>query len=79
MAFAVEANRLIEARVRVDARLRFIDLGRFLLGRDGTPDPEFYRADGLQPSKNGHRIWAREIAAALHHETALMQKLGMSD
>ena len=26
---AMEANRLIEARVRADARLRFIDLGRF--------------------------------------------------
>ena len=76
---AMEANRLIEARVRADARLRFIDLGRFLLGRDGTPDPEFYRRDGLHPSKSGYRIWAREIAAALHHEPALMQKLGVSD
>ena len=76
---AMEANRLIEARVRADARLRFIDLGRFLLGRDGTPDPEFYRRDGLHPSKSGYRIWAREIAAALHHETALMEKLGVPD
>ena len=76
---AMEANRLIEARVRADARLRFIDLSRFLLGRDGTPDPEFYRADGLHPSKSGYRIWAREIAASLHQETALMQKLGVSD
>ena len=76
---AMEANRLIEARVRADARLRFIDLGPFLLGRDGTPDPEFYRRDGLHPSKSGYRIWAREIAASLHHETALMQKLGVPD
>ena len=43
---AMEANRLIEARVRADAGLRFIDLGWFLLGRDGTPDPELYRRDG---------------------------------
>ena len=28
---ALEANRLIEARVRTDVRLRFIDLSRFLL------------------------------------------------
>ena len=76
---AMEANRLIEARVRADARLRFIDLGPFLLGGDGTPDPEFYRRDGLHPSKSGYRIWAREIAASLHHETALMQKLGVPD
>ena len=76
---AMEANRLIEARVRADAGLRFIDLGPFLLGRDGTPDPEFYRRDGLHPSKSGYRIWAREIAASLHHETALMQKLGVPD
>ena len=75
----LEANRLIEARVRADARLRFIDLGPFLLGPDGTPDPEFYRADGLHPSKSGYRIWAREMAASLHHETALMQKLGVVD
>ena len=75
---AMEANRLIAARVRADARLRFIDLGRFLLSRDGMPDPEFYRRDGLHPSKSGYRIWAREIAA-LHHETALMQKLGVLD
>ena len=75
---AMEANRLIEARVRADARLRFIDLGPFLLGGDGMPDPEFYRRDGLHPSKSGYRIWAREIAAALHHEPALMQKLGVS-
>ena len=76
---AMEANRLIEARVRADARLRFIDLGSFLLGRDGMPDPEFYRSDGLHPSKSGYRIWAREIAASLHHETELMQRLGVLD
>ena len=75
----MEANRFIEARVRADARLRFIDLGRFLLGPDGTPAPEFYRSDGLHPSKSGYRIWAREIAAALHRETALMLKLGVPD
>jgi lysophospholipase L1-like esterase len=76
---AMEANRLIEARVRADAGLRFIDLNRFLLGSDGTPDLEFYRRDGLHPNKSGYRIWAREIAAALHHEPALMEKLGVSD
>ena len=76
---AMEANRLIETRVRVDAGLRFIDLGRFLVGGDGTPDPKFYRRDGLHPSKSGYRIWAREIAAALHHEPALMEKLGVPD
>jgi lysophospholipase L1-like esterase len=76
---AMEANRLIEARVRADAGLRFIDLGRFLLGPDGTPDPEFYRRDGLHPNKSGYRIWAREIAFSLHHEPALMEKLGVSD
>ena len=65
-------------RVRADARLRFIDLGPFLLGRNGTPDPGFYRRDGLHPNKSGYRIWAREIAASLHHEPALMQKLGVS-
>ena len=76
---AMEANRLIEAQVGADARLRFIDLSRFLLGRDGAPDPELYRRDGLHPSKTGYRIWAREIAAAFHHETALMEKLGVRD
>jgi lysophospholipase L1-like esterase len=76
---AMEANRLIEARVRADERLHFIDLGQFLLGPDGMPDPEFYRRDGLHPNKSGYRIWAREIAAALHHEPALMEKLGVSD
>ena len=76
---AMEANRLIEARVRADEGLRFIDLGPFLLGRNGTPDPGFYRRDGLHPSKTGYRIWAREIAAALHHETELMEKLGVPD
>jgi len=76
---AMEANRLIEARVRADAGLRFIDLGRFLLGPDGMPDREFYRRDGLHPNKSGYRIWAREIAFSLHHEPALMEKLGVSD
>jgi lysophospholipase L1-like esterase len=76
---AMEANRLIEARVRADAGLRFIDLGQFLLGPGGVPDPEFYRRDGLHPSQSGYRIWAREIAASLHHETALMQRLGVLD
>ena len=75
---ALEANRLIEARVRSERGARFIDLGPFLLGRDGTPDPRFYRRDGLHPSKRGYRIWAREIAASLRHEPALMQKLGVS-
>jgi hypothetical protein len=63
-----EANRLIEQRVCRDDRLRFIDLGPPLLGADGLPIAEFYRRDGLHPSKRGYEIWTSVIKSALEKE-----------
>lgn len=62
---AQEANRLIDQRVRRDDRLRFIDLGPYLLGADGLPVAAFYRRDGLHPSTRGYAIWTSVIKPAL--------------
>jgi len=66
------ANRLIEARVAADSRLRFLDLAGRLLGPDGLPDRNLYRRDGLHPNARGYVIWAEAILSAFEHEPTLV-------
>ena len=60
-----EANRLIEAQVRGDARLRFINAFPRMLGADGQPRPEIFSADRLHMNAEGYRLWKEIVAPYL--------------
>jgi lysophospholipase L1-like esterase len=60
-----EANRLVRDYVAGDPRLGFVDIVPAMLGRDGRPRPELFRADGLHMTRAGYRIWRDAVAKAL--------------
>jgi lysophospholipase L1-like esterase len=53
-----EANDLIAKHCKTDERLTFLDVGTPLLGTDGKPRKELFRADGLHLNEKGYEIWA---------------------
>jgi lysophospholipase L1-like esterase len=55
------ANAMIEEACKKDERLTIIDLGKPLLGEDGRPKPELFRADGLHLNEKGYALWAAAL------------------
>lgn len=51
------ANRLIQQYTRHDDRLKFIDVFPYMLGPDGEPKPDLYRADRLHMNAKGYLLW----------------------
>ncbi|MBC8155732.1 MAG: hypothetical protein H7Z72_22825, partial [Bacteroidetes bacterium] len=62
-------NQLIEAYVKTDKRLRFIDVRPAMLGPDGRPRPEIFKADSLHMNAAGYAVWAGLIKPILLSET----------
>ncbi len=60
-----EANRLVEAYIRTDKRLGYVDIVPAMLGPDGKPRPELLRADGLHMTAAGYAIWRDKVGAVL--------------
>lgn len=60
-----KANRLIQAAVKKGKRLKYLDVSTPLLGKDGTPRPELYLADGLHLSPEGYAVWNGLLAPLL--------------
>ncbi len=60
-----KANALIQARIRKGKRMKYVDVGTGLLGRDGTPRPELFQADGLHLNADGYRTWTEVVAREL--------------
>lgn len=56
-----QANALIEAYCKQEDRLRYVDVGTALLGADGKPRPELFRADGLHLNDRGYARWAEVV------------------
>jgi lysophospholipase L1-like esterase len=52
------ANDLIEAVCKQGEGLLYVDVGTPLLGADGKPRPELFRADGLHLNEKGYEVWA---------------------
>jgi lysophospholipase L1-like esterase len=52
-----EANRLLAERCSQDGRARFLDVERPMLGSDGQPKPDIFRADKLHLNDEGYKIW----------------------
>ena len=55
-----ETNRLLAARFGDDEGVRFLDIGRRFLDKDGTL-PERLMPDTTHPSEAGYRIWAEAL------------------
>jgi lysophospholipase L1-like esterase len=53
-----EANDLIEAYCKKDARLAYLDIEKPMLGEDGKPRKELLAKDGLHMSEKGYKLWA---------------------
>jgi len=58
-----ETNRLLAARFGSDPNVRFLDIGKRFLDKDGTL-PEALMPDTTHPSEAGYRIWAQALREA---------------
>ena len=67
---ARQANRLIEAHAKTDARLHFIDMTHAILGPDGKPRRDLFRFDRLHPNRKGYVQWAGVIRPILEKDLA---------
>jgi len=56
-----EANRLVEAFIREDGKVNFVDIFPHMLGDDGKPRPELYVSDNLHLSAKGYALWTSLI------------------
>jgi len=52
-----ETNRLLAERCAKDGKARFLDVEQPMLGSDGQPKPEIFRADKLHLNDEGYKIW----------------------
>lgn len=64
-SIAQQTNALIDQYSDTQPNLHVIVTGPALLGKDGTPDPDNYRWDGLHLSKQGYAIWTEIIRERL--------------
>jgi len=60
-----ETNKLLQAVVAQDTMATFVDVYTPMLGADGRPRPELFRADSLHMTPAGYAIWRETLAPAL--------------
>jgi glycerophosphoryl diester phosphodiesterase len=58
-------NELLAARCKEDEGLRFVDVATPMLGADGKPRPELFRADRLHLNEEGYKLWTATLAPVL--------------
>ena len=58
---ANEANQLIHQYTQNNPKLHFIDFNDQLLNKDGKPDRNLYKFDGIHPNEKGYAIWTSAI------------------
>lgn len=54
-------NARVKALCESDAKLRFIDIAPLMIGDDGKPKPDLFKADGLHPSQKCYEMWAKVV------------------
>lgn len=62
-------NANIQAVSLQDPKVKFIDIAPLMLGEDGKPKPELFKADGLHPSQKCYEMWARVITPYLNEQS----------
>jgi lysophospholipase L1-like esterase len=54
----IAANRAIADYLAADPRNQFLDVSPAMLGPDGLPKPDIFRADKLHMNRKGYELWA---------------------
>jgi lysophospholipase L1-like esterase len=65
-----KANALIAEQCKEDDRLLYLDVATPLLGEDGKPRRDLFRADGLHLSEKGYEVWAQWLKPHLKTDKA---------
>jgi len=60
-----QTNALLRAVVAQDTMATYVDVYTAMLGADGRPRPELFRADSLHMTPAGYAIWRDAVAPAL--------------
>jgi lysophospholipase L1-like esterase len=60
-----EANRLLKSACDRDDKLTFIDIGSSMLGADGAPKADIFKADMLHMTDAGYRLWTEAVRPVL--------------
>jgi lysophospholipase L1-like esterase len=63
-----KVNALVEALVKGDERLGYIDTASRMRAADGGPRPELLRPDGLHMNDDGYKIWNEIVGAILRKQ-----------
>jgi lysophospholipase L1-like esterase len=64
-AKCVKVNELIQAFLKTDERLGYIDTAKAMRAADGGPRPELLADDGLHMNPDGYKIWNEIVGAVL--------------
>jgi lysophospholipase L1-like esterase len=60
-----KANGLIEEMCKMDKRLEFVDVFTPMLDKEGKPNPELLKKDGLHPNEKAYALWAEKVRPLL--------------
>lgn len=67
------ANRIIEARLRDEPEIRFLDVTRLMVERGIEPFRRYYSEDPLHMNREGYRVWAHVLQRYLAQVAAAPQ------
>ena len=60
-----KANQLIRTFIETGSNMAYIDVHPAMLGSDGKPKPDIYRADGLHMNEKGYVLWKQVVGPYL--------------
>ena len=56
-----QTNKLISTRCATDRKCTYVDPWPSMIGKDGTPKPEFFVEDGLHMTPEGYKAWTHML------------------
>ena len=56
-----QTNKLISTRCAADRKCTYVDPWPSMIGKDGTPKPEFFVEDGLHMTPEGYKAWTQML------------------
>tara|TARA_R110002111_G_scaffold177322_1_gene243374 strand:- start:5440 stop:6123 length:684 start_codon:yes stop_codon:yes gene_type:complete len=64
----IKANQLISQQCAESGLLDYADVWSPMLGEDGKPRPELFKADGLHLNHEGYLVWQKAVQPFLNQE-----------
>jgi lysophospholipase L1-like esterase len=61
----LRTNEMIRTRCATDRNCTFVDPWPWMIGKEGTPKPEFFVEDGLHMTPEGYKAWTQMLAPHL--------------